>query len=201
MPQPVKISLALNFDDLRQRPDLAIMISEVLTLWSAAEDELAIIFSCSLHSEPAVAAAVLGCTANLGTRLAMIHTALKLGINEALAAQFRKELEPKIKSAARRRAKVAHAIWTIHADYPEDLIRFDGTASPTLESERWNRKDFLELQLAMAELQLALRKFSQTLPEAMLAAATTERPPYWRLVPPDPPPSDDPDQRDHDPEE
>ena len=122
-------------------------------------------FAFGMLTQAAMSAAVLGCTSNLATKLAMVQTALDLGVSREVAVSFATTIAPRVRKVASRRNRIAHSTWTTHPDYPDDLIRVASLTNPDLGIERWSPRDFAELMLALAELQLQLRQFLKTLPQ------------------------------------
>ena len=127
---------------------------------------------------------------NLATRLAMIRTALTLGVSEEAGSAFWKMFEQKIRKRAKSRNIVVHAIWTVHADYPNELIRTSGIMDPFLNAERYSLADFLGIELELAKLREGLRVFDMLLPSQFPHRDQTERPPFWRRSEPQQPEAD-----------
>ena len=196
MPQPVHVDLHTSPGDLAARPELAVLIASIGLAWSNIEDELALLFAYGMQSEPAISAAIMGCTSNLATRLSMLRTALSLGVSEEAGTAFTKSFEQRIRKKAKARNLVVHSIWTIHASYPNDLIRTGGIMDPMLRSERYSKVDFLQIQIEILKLLESLKGFAESLPVSFPRRAATERPPFWRLVQQEPEEEDGPDQSD-----
>jgi len=110
----------------------------------------------------------------------MIQTALTLGCSEAAGKEFAKDVVPKVRKAAKWRNKIAHGIWTIHEKYPDDLIWCAGTMSPTLASERYTKKDFLELWLRLLKAHEFLLTYALALPVRYPRRASEDPVPFWR---------------------
>ena len=190
MPKPVSISLSPKPDDLASNPELVSHIARIALAWSNIEEELALIFAYGMGAEPAISAAIMGNVANLATRLAMIRTALTLGVSEEAGSAFWKMFEQKIRKRAKSRNIVVHAIWTVHADYPNELIRTSGIMDPFLNAERYSLADFLGIELELAKLREGLRVFDMLLPSQFPHRDQTERPPFWRRSEPQQPEAD-----------
>lgn len=192
-PRPVKISIEVGPNDL-EGSDLAVHIAKIANLWAHVENDMAAIFAYGMNAEPAISAAIMGDVANLATRIAMIRTALRLGVSEDAGTAFWKLFEQRIRKAAKKRNRVVHGIWLQHKQFPGDLIRTAGILSPTLETERYRKRDFLEIELALAELWRDLKAFYETLPSEFPRNDFGDRPPFWRHIRPSPRATDDPDQ-------
>jgi hypothetical protein len=182
---------------LSERPELATLIATIAVEWNQVEQEMIMLFCYGLlPAEPAIASAVLGCTSNLATKLQMVRTSLSLGVSEKCGDAFWKGFEQKIRKAAKPRNLIVHGIWTIHEDYPDGLIRTGGLSDPLIQAELYRKEDFLGIVIRLAELQLALKQFSMSLPQDHPRPDASERPKYWRIAMPDTPASDDPDRQD-----
>jgi len=135
----------------------------IAVAWAGIENELAILFCLSMAAVPAVAAAVLGRITNIGNKLEVVVTAMEYGLSESAAKAFRKDFMDSIRKRAKERNTVIHAIWLTHEDYPERLIRTAGLADPEMEMTAYSLKDFIDIELRLVELHLALKQFAQSL--------------------------------------
>lgn len=194
MPHPVKVSLSPKMYDLDARPELAIAIARIGVHWAEIEQELGRVFCIATLAEPAVAMAIIATSPNIKGRIEMVKTALALTRQNRAEKAFATSLERAIRSLSGRRNKVTHSIWTIHADYPDDLIRTLGPSDPQLSAERWTLKDFLALEIDLLTCRADLMLFVERLPHDYPLIDLTQPPPFWRLTDSEPNPSDNQDQ-------
>lgn len=159
MPQPIKkINLKIDPQALAQRPELAAHIAIISSQWATVENRLAHIFALVMEDRKEISKAVLAEVTNVRTRLEMITRALEQTAPPEFAERFR-TLYPDILKRAGERARTVHAIWCIHEDFPDYLIRFEGEGDPTLKIDKYSAKDFQEIELRLLDLELALTDY------------------------------------------
>jgi hypothetical protein len=180
MPKSIRVDLAPRPSDLAAKPELAAHIGRITVAWSNVEQEMAAIFAYGMGSEPAISYAIMGCVANLATRLSMIRTALDLRASNNAGGAFWKAFEQRIRKKAKGRNLVAHAVWTTHPDYPECLIRTDGLLSPRLSAEAYDQADFLEIELDLVRLTRDLKEFAEALPRDHPPRDSSDQSAFWR---------------------
>lgn len=183
MPRPIKIQvLSQSTSPMSERPDHAILLAEISREWGNVEEHLALLFGYGLlPAELAISAAILGCTSNLTTRLTMIRTALALGINKNCGDTFWKKFSERARKVSGKRAKMVHAIWYCHEDYPADIIWTSGLMDPHGLTFLYSKADLTEIRLAVLELHIALQEFFLSLPRDYPRPAREDAPTYWRF--------------------
>ena len=113
----------------------------------------------------------------------MIEAALALSFPPKAAEDFR-YLKPTIRRRAGERNNVVHCHWIAHDDYPDHLLHQLGLKDPELTVTKFSQKDFLEIQLRLAQLLLALMQFLAELPPCLDGEARLKS--HWRPVETDP---------------
>jgi len=186
MPQPIKsLSIKINPHSLIERPDIACRIAVITSLWTDVEDELAFQFGAATLMQPAVAAAILGRVANVTTRLDMIETAFELAFPTDVVSRFQDELKPQIRKRSSERARLVHCHWVLHPDYPEHLIHVRGLTDPQMQMTAYTLKDFIEIEVRLLELSVALKEFAKSFAPYLQKREPAKS--FWQLSSPDPP--------------
>jgi hypothetical protein len=187
MPRPVKIQLlSQSVSPMSERPDHAILLAEISREWGNVERELALLFGYGLlPAELAISAAILGCTSNLTTRLSMTRTSLSLGVNKACGDAFWKLFGERARKVSLSRAKMVHAIWECHTDYPEDIIWTSGIMDPYGQTILYSIADLTEIRLGLLKLHVDLQAFFSSLFDEYPSPMRDDQPKYWRFATPD----------------
>lgn len=182
MPQELKgrIDVKCNALGLVDRPKLAARIGVICSLWTEIEDQLAFLFVLGMQTDPAIACSVLGEVVSLSVKLDMIRTALKLRFPEEAFQPFDK-LSRDLKAAAKKRNRIIHGLWTIHEEHPTALLRLDGITDPKLRIEKYELRDFAEIELRLVQQNVDLRRFYESLLPYLQRTEREQRERYWHL--------------------
>lgn len=182
MPSPFKGTVKVNPILLRDKPELACYVAVVCAHWTEIENELMTIYAIALHTAPPLAAMALNRVNSLPARLDMIMDAIAFSVSLDAAEQFGAMLK-EIRKCAGLRSDLVHCIWAVHPDLPDSLIWFRGLGDPELTMQEYRQRDFAEIVLRLAKLQLSLRQFLQSLPDEIERKAPTRV--AWQLTPPE----------------
>lgn len=185
MPTEIRGPIDLKVDAfaLARRPKLAAHIGIVSCQWIEIEEELISIFIAAMQTEPAIAAAIFGNIFSAAMRAQITQTALRCRFPAAVVRPFEK-LAERVKKRAGCRAHIIHGLWTVHADHPNALLRVSGRIDPRLRIERWELRDFAEVETHQNALQLDLRLFLQSLAPFLGATEPGQPERFWRATAP-----------------
>ena len=115
-------------DALRQRPNLAALMMDVVSLYSLLEQHIAMMFACMLHGEM---------SDSLEIYFSFFDSAPRKRIFDALAEPrlskpLRKEIEAffqSLRKVAKTRHVIAHGLWGASDDYPNVILLEDNKHS------------------------------------------------------------------------
>jgi hypothetical protein len=191
MPQPIPsdktIILRRGTDTVLQRPKLAAQIGNVCATWAEIEHLIVTIYALlmgdTLPKEPVlglkahpVAYQIFDYLISMDARRNLLAALVRShGVQSEIDAL--QPLLEEIRKRGNERNEIAHGLWRISDDYPEDLIK----AGHGKSLERWQPHDFTQLLVRLEGLRGRLGDFF-TLMYGRLSE-TTPMPPLDDMLP------------------
>ncbi|WGF89887.1 hypothetical protein [Marinivivus vitaminiproducens] len=123
------------------------------------ELELYSIFSMTMGNTTYVARQIIERINGLKTRLDIISDAIKSSPAQKRAGKFA-EIRQDISKCSNARAAIAHTCWIAHPKYPDSLIRIDAVHHPDKKPLIYKKRDFVEMENKMKNLNAALTELS-----------------------------------------
>ncbi len=124
MPQPFKGEWTHDNNTLLQRPELAIKIAHITSLWAQAEFGLGMLFSKILETDAVTGTAMYLSLISEAARDSAIQAAAKEKLSPDQLERFQRLLN-ELKGPRRQRNTVAHGCWAISSEAPQSLILLD----------------------------------------------------------------------------
>ena len=106
------------------RPDLALLIAQVIETWSHIDAAYVALASAVLETEPLVATAMLQAIDNQTTQRAVVLATAKASLTLKDSRLFTAVSE-EVDAARRARHRFAHHLWGISTQLPESLLTID----------------------------------------------------------------------------
>jgi hypothetical protein len=132
-PQPlssVKKSARIISDPgvLRSRPELAVLIGDVISLWSHIEADLSVVLIRMLGGGVRSGSAMYQAVQSFRVQMTVIDAVAKIEVEHEYLPIFEAVLTL-VRRAARKRDKLAHWLWAISPDINDALLLLDPNAA------------------------------------------------------------------------
>jgi hypothetical protein len=120
-----------------ERPELAALIGECVAMWSNVEAHLAIMLSAIMKTETGIAAAVFLSIRNSRAQREALDAAAQIGLSGRELEMF-SAIIAVYKSLDSQRTSLAHGIFAISEQFPDDLLWIDSTHYTQHHVESWS---------------------------------------------------------------
>jgi hypothetical protein len=190
MPQPYRSvagdTITYGPHTLTERPDLALHIAIIASLWGTIDDRIARLFVPLIGNCYLTVTAMFFAVASLSARLDILKTAARVRASKELYAELDGSLVPEIRARARERVPIIHGLWGISERHPDALI-----SSPSFHERPtprktlvYKRNDFIEIERRHLLLLDHLDAYNERLWTAVLERVESSQQPQRPRPPP-----------------